>query len=515
MILRFWLLSLTLLVFLSACAVNPVTGEKELTLVSEAQELAIGQAEYAPARQAQGGDYVVDPVLTAYVNRVGQRLAAVSDRKLPYEFKVLNSSVPNAWAMPGGKITINRGLLTELKSEAELAAVLGHEIVHAAAKHGAQGITRGLLLQGAVVGVAIATQEQDYGEWAVAGSTIGAQLINQKYGRDDEREADHYGMLYMARAGYDPQGAVDLQRTFLALQDGKRQDWITGFFASHPPSQERLNNNIAMLATLPSGGEVGRESYQAEIGRLMETKPAYAAFDEGRKALTDKNPAEALRLAQQAIAIEPDEAIFYGLLGDVEQQQKRLDRAVVHYSQAIRLNPDYFYHYLQRGRVNEQLNRTDAAQADLAQSVELMPTADAYYLLGNIARDAGQLAAAKDYYAKTSTSSSAVGKQAYGALVDLDLASNSAAYIKLRDLQDENGRILAEIDNPTPRDIDRIQITVLYATEEGLQGSFDVRLDERVMAETKQRFELAITERLASEKAKSYSLKLVTARVAD
>jgi predicted Zn-dependent protease len=113
---------------LAGCATNPVTGKNELSLISETQKISIGKQQYAPMRQAQGGDYMVDPMVGSYVNNVGQRLASVSDRKLPYEFKVLNNSVPNAWALPGGKIFINRGLLTELKSESELAAVLCHEI---------------------------------------------------------------------------------------------------------------------------------------------------------------------------------------------------------------------------------------------------------------------------------------------------------------------------------------------------------------------------------------------------
>jgi len=124
---------------LSGCATNPVTGKKELSFVGEDWELQVGAQQYSPGRQSQGGDYAADPRVVAYVNKVGQRLAAVSDRQLPYEFKVINSDVPNAWALPGGKIAINRGLLVKMKSEAELAAVLGHEIVHAAAKHGAKG----------------------------------------------------------------------------------------------------------------------------------------------------------------------------------------------------------------------------------------------------------------------------------------------------------------------------------------------------------------------------------------
>ena len=131
-----WFIAIGLL----GCATNPVTGRSELNIISESWELKTGKQHYLPMRQSQGGDYVADPKVQDYVRQVGNKLAAVSDRKLPYEFSVVNDSSANAWALPGGKIAIHRGLLTELKSEAELAAVLGHEIVHAAAKHGAKSM---------------------------------------------------------------------------------------------------------------------------------------------------------------------------------------------------------------------------------------------------------------------------------------------------------------------------------------------------------------------------------------
>ncbi|MBA3696608.1 MAG: M48 family metalloprotease, partial [Methylotenera sp.] len=135
---KFSVILLTALTLLTTnCGVNPVTKKREFQIVSESQEIAIGKQNYEPARQSQGGDYVIDPELTAYVQSIGNKLAAASDRKLPYEFIIINDSVPNAWAMPGGKIAFNRGLLYELNNEAELAAVMGHEMVHAAARHGA------------------------------------------------------------------------------------------------------------------------------------------------------------------------------------------------------------------------------------------------------------------------------------------------------------------------------------------------------------------------------------------
>ncbi|WP_232059099.1 M48 family metalloprotease [Kineobactrum salinum] len=221
---------------LTGCSTNPVTGESEFSLVSPAQEISIGEQQYLPSRQSQGGDYQVDRELSEYVNRVGQRLAAVSDSDLPYEFSVLNNGVPNAWALPGGKIAINRGLLVELGSEAELAAVLGHEIVHAAARHGAQSVTRGTLLQGALVVGMIASADSEYSNLIVGGAQLGAQLISQSYGRDAEREADYYGIRYMLDAGYDPAAAVALQETFVRLSEGRSQaGWLEGLFASHPP----------------------------------------------------------------------------------------------------------------------------------------------------------------------------------------------------------------------------------------------------------------------------------------
>ena len=219
---------------LAACSTNPVTGEKDLMLVGEGTELSIGQQQYAPMRQSEGGDYSMDPTLTAYVQRVGDRLAAVSDRKLPYEFAVLNNTIPNAWALPGGKIAVNRGLLTELKSEAELAAVLGHEIVHAAARHSAQQMSRGMLAQGGLLAAQVAASDSDYGGLYMAGAGLAAQLTMQKYGRDAELEADRYGIEYMKRAGYDAQGAVTLQETFRAHERQQGERLVPGTVCEPP-----------------------------------------------------------------------------------------------------------------------------------------------------------------------------------------------------------------------------------------------------------------------------------------
>ena len=462
---------------LAGCATNPVTGEKDFMLVSEAQEISIGKQNYSPLRQSQGGDYVADPQLEAYVNKVGQRVAAVSDRKLPYEFHVINNSVPNAWALPGGKIAINRGLLVELDSEAELAAVLGHEVTHAAARHSAQQMSRGMVLQGAVLATVVATHDSDYAQLAQLGAGVGAQLITRKYGRDAEREADYYGMKYMSLSGYDTQGAVDLQKTFVKLSEGGRQDFLSGLFASHPPSQERVQNNIASLSQYPPGGNAGRETYKTMIARLEETRPAYKAYDKGRKALADDDLKTAKALVQKAIRIEPREAHFHALLGDVERKKGNPRKALKHYEKATRLHDDFFYYYLKKGLVYESLGKRTQAKRELDASISLLPTANAYNALGNIARKERHFDEAKAYYEKAAKDKTGIGKEAFGSLVELDLPDNPGRYLKVKPAIDDRGRTLARVVNSTPRPVTNIVVAAEFQDKSGRVYSHKVRLD--------------------------------------
>ena len=458
---------IALLALLGGCTINPVTGERELALVTPAQELAIGEQHYAPSRQSQGGDYQLDPGLTEYVRSVGARLAQHSDRALPYEFAVLNSSVPNAWALPGGKIAINRGLLWELNSEAELAAVLGHEIVHAAARHGAQSMQRGMLLQGAVVASAIATQNSQYGQFATMGASVAAQLVNQKYGRNAELESDLYGTQYMQRAGYDPSAAVDLQQTFVRLSEGRSSGWLQGLFASHPPSQERVQRNQATVAQLGPGGERGEARYRNKLAALLKQKPAYETYDNARKALAENDAAKAESLAREAVKMEPREGHFHALLGDIDIRAKRYDQAIRHFSDAQTRNDQFFYYPLQRGLVHKTLGAVNTAESDLKISVELLPTADAYQALGEIAEGRGNVEQAKQYYAAAANNNSGAGQAAQDALVRLDMPKNPGRYVRLARALDRDRKIVIELGNTTRHSVGDIQLVIDYVDQTG------------------------------------------------
>ncbi len=448
---------------ISGCVTNPVTGKREVRLVGEAWELDVGKQQYAPLRQMQGGDYVVDPGVERYVQQVGNRLAAVSDRKLPYEFHVINDSTPNAWALPGGKISINRGLLTELKNEAELAAVLGHEIVHAAAGHGAQGVTRGAGLQIGMAAVLIGTQGKVDPNIAQLGAGVGAQLINSKYGRDAERESDQFGMKYMAEVGYDPRGAVTLQQAFVRLSQGRQQDRFSQLFASHPASTERVQNNLRMAAKLPKGGELGRERYQRAMAKMFKSRAAYDKYDEARKAYSDGNTGKATSLVREAIRIEPNEGHFHSFLGDVARVDKKYDAAQRHYDRAITLNSKFFYYYLGRGKLNQARGRMNDARRDLNLSMRLLPTDDAQLALGNIARARNDLTSARKHFQAVAASGGAAGDQAMAELLEFDLAENPAGYVKaVTGLQ--NGELVVQVQNPTPRAITGVQVQLLDPT---------------------------------------------------
>jgi len=455
------LLLISLTLFAVACGVNPVTKKREFQIVSEAQEISIGTQNYSPARQSQGGDYTLDPELTAYVQSIGNKLAAVADRKLPYEFTIINDSVPNAWAMPGGKIAFNRGLLYELNSEAELAAVMGHEMVHAAARHGAKGMERGMLMQGAMVAVGLATQDNNYANLIVGGAQLGAKLATSKYGRDAESEADLYGMRYMKQSGYDPASAVTLQETFVRLSKDQNSGFIDGLFASHPPSQERVNANKETLLALGAGGDWGKDSYAQKVAKLKSTQGAYKAYDAAVKALTEKNIEKASKLAKEAIAGEPREARFQELLGDIALSQKKPAAALSYYDKAISMQPDYFKPHVQAGIALFDLGRKAEAEKYLAKSNSLLPTAPSHYLLGKIAEERGDVSSALKNYAMAADSNSEIGKRSSAEYVRLDLPQNPSKYLQTAAQTDSSGNLYAVVANPTALAVGRIQLRVV------------------------------------------------------
>jgi len=477
-------LSVLVALGVSACVVNPVTGQREVGFISVDQQIRMGEQHYLPAQQMQGGLYTVDPDVTEYVRAVGARLAAVSGVDLPYEFVVLNNSVPNAWAMPGGKMAINRGLLTELNSEAELAAVLGHEIVHAAGRHGAKAMERAVLTQAALLGVVIGAHGSEYGQAMVGGAALAAGLLNQRYGRDAEREADFYGTRYLALAGYDPMAAVTLQETFVRLSEGRASSWLEGLFASHPPSTERVANNRRLAEQLRAegfaGGTLGEASYAQAMAQLRADADAYAAADEARKALASRDYETATRSVQRALALQDREPSFHGLLGDIERRQQRYDAAVAAYDRAIERDPGFFAYYLGRGLALNGQGERRLARADLDRSVELLPTAVALNELGRLAEADGEIDQALRLFRAAGQSDSPAGRAARERTVRLDLPRQPGQYLDAAVERDARGRLLVVVSNRSPLPVTDVQVRIETVDDQGRrrEGSRRLRLIE-------------------------------------
>jgi predicted Zn-dependent protease len=307
---------------------------------------------------------------------------------------------------------------------------------------------------------------------------LGAQLITTKYGRDAERESDLYGMRYMSAAGYNPQGAVELQETFLKLSAERRSDWLSGMFASHPPSAERLANNKATAKSLPDSGEFGREVYLQKTARLRELKPVYEDYATARKALKEDKKKEARTLVDKVIKREPREALFHALSGDIYAADDNYRKAERAYSDAMRRDDSFFYYHLRRGQARYEQGKFSPARTDLESSLEMLPTAQANFLLGNMDKLDGNMESALKHYQAAAGSNSEISQQAEKELVLIDMPRNPAKYIQTKAMLEQNGRVKAAVRNNSPVTVKNITLKVEYIDANGKLREFTRTIDQ-------------------------------------
>lgn len=257
----------TALALAAACARNPATGERQLSLVSKDQEIALGKQAAEQVRQTMG-EYD-DRELQAYVERVGMRIAKGSERpELPWSFTVIDDPAVNAFALPGGPVFVTRGLLTYLTSEAELAAVLGHEIGHITARHSVEQLSKAQLAQvGLGVGMVVSQDLRRFGQ--VAGA--GMQLLFLEFGRDDERQADALGFRYMVEQRYDPRQMAAVFRTLETVSARAGGGRVPGWLSTHPDPGDRAETAARRAAKVeaPDRMEVDREQYLAKVDDVV------------------------------------------------------------------------------------------------------------------------------------------------------------------------------------------------------------------------------------------------------
>jgi predicted Zn-dependent protease len=300
---------------LAACATNPVTGKSEISLVSQDQEIQMGQQGAQQVVQEIG--LVNDQALQQYVQQIGAALAAKSERpNLPWAFRVVDDPTPNAFALPGGFIFVTRGLLDLMDNEAELASVLGHEIGHVTARHSVQQMSQQQLAQLALgVGAIISPTVAQFGEIA----SQGLGLLFLKYGRDDERQADDLGFRYALTQGYDVREMDDVFRSLQRMGEASKQSPLPSWLATHPGEAERIQRIDAKLAQVPAAqlanAKVGAREFMQRVNGLVYGVNPRQGFFQGstfyhpdlRFQMTLPSGWKGQNLTQAVVAVSPQE----------------------------------------------------------------------------------------------------------------------------------------------------------------------------------------------------------------
>lgn len=264
------LIAVLLLFTATGCSVNPATGKSQLILVQSSELEAMG-AEAAPVLVKEYGGQVPERELRRYVATIGSRLAERVEpeyEEIEWQFITLDSDVINAFALPGGRVFISRGLLERLSSEAEVAAVLGHEIGHVTGRHVDERVSQATAVELGLAGLGQVTESQIA---SVAGQLFGQGYI-LKFGRDQELEADRLGLRYMKESGYDPRAMLGVVKVLMESSEGGRPP---EFLSTHPNPERRYEQVQKLLATdefKPSAGDrLGRyeERFQREAGPYL------------------------------------------------------------------------------------------------------------------------------------------------------------------------------------------------------------------------------------------------------
>jgi predicted Zn-dependent protease len=382
------LLFFCFLLFLSACAVNPVTGQKEFMLMSEQMEIDWGNSVYPNAvwGEVGGGGRYYDSELERYLSQTVNKLNAVSHRSnLPVDFIIQNSSVPNAWAIPG-HVAMTRGLVANLENEEQFAFVMGHEMGHVAARHSAAQMSRSILVQVGLVATGIALENKKNTEWILGAGAIGANLFLLKYSRDQELQADSLGTLYMAKTGYDPNEAITAHYRLdkvvdeymkMAGKQSREATFLDELLSTHPPTKDRVATIKGTISTMQpyqrSGDGKNAHTFQQMTAKIKRSHIAYLRYDVALKNYREDRTADAEYNLNQAFQIDENQSPFYNLRGLIELKKNRIYEARTNFSRAIEIDRNYQPAYHSMGFSYYLERNYQTALSYLNQSLKIYP----------------------------------------------------------------------------------------------------------------------------------------------
>ncbi|WP_372682584.1 M48 family metalloprotease [Desulfosarcina sp.] len=353
------------------CATNPVTGKSQFMIMDEKQEIAVDRQQ-SPHQFSSDYGSTQDRTLQRYVEITGKRLAGNTHRgQMPYNFHCVNANYVNAYAFPGGSIACTRGILLELDNEAELAALLGHELGHVNARHTAEIMSKAQLANMAVGGLTILTSVAvGSGAGNLAGQLgqLGSGALLATYSRDNERQADDLGMVYMTRSGYGPQGMVGLME-MLNSMNRKHAGVADLLFATHPMSSERYQTSVNQATNdyrQYSGQPLYRERYMDNTAGLRKIKGAIKKMQDGEEAMGKEQFSQAEGLFKQALDEAPNDYAGLLLMAKCQLVQKKDSEAERFADQAKQVYPDEAQAYHISGIAKIRNKNYDAAYEDFS-----------------------------------------------------------------------------------------------------------------------------------------------------
>lgn len=359
------------------CATNPVTGKNQLMLVSEEEEIKVDK-QNSPHQFSSDYGVLQDKSLNRYIERIGKDMAGRTHRPgMPYLFCGVNATYVNAYAFPGGSIACTRGILLSLENEAELAALLGHELGHVNARHTARQMSKGMVVQTVVGGLAAAagTQGAAYGKLAGTLGMAGAGALLASYSRDNEREADSLGMEYMVKSGYGTPGFVGLMDMLKSMSKHK-PGYADLLFSTHPMSDERYNTAVKTANSDYKDAAkrpLHKDRYMDNIAGLRSIEGAIKNMQKADQALAGKKFGETERFLGDALRQAPEDYAGLLMMAKCKMIQEKWDEGRRYAEKAQRVYPGEAQSYLLTGFMNLQQKKYSIAFRDFSRNEKLLP----------------------------------------------------------------------------------------------------------------------------------------------
>ncbi|MFC1497072.1 M48 family metalloprotease, partial [Verrucomicrobiota bacterium] len=361
----------------SGCATNPVSGRRQFMIPSESDEINLDK-QVAPHQFSADYGAVQDQALNRYISDVGGKMAKLTHRDhMPYNFRVLNTVVVNGYTFPAGSIGLARGLMLSMENEAQLAAVLGHELGHVNWRHGSERMSKTMLAQ-LGVGLLAAwaeTANDNLTDIAAVGGMLTSAVFLSHYSRQDEREADATGMDYMVKAGHNPKGMIGLMDVFVKLHKSK-PNVVETLFSTHPMSDERYSTavgNADQLYQPAKNFPVNRERYMDHTAKLRKNRGAIEAIQSGGRAMMKKKNTDAEAFFSKALKQAPDDYTGLLMMAKFCIAKKEYDKARRFAKQAKLVYPAEPQALHVHGMSLIKLRRFDSALAEFGSYAKRLP----------------------------------------------------------------------------------------------------------------------------------------------